>query len=422
MDFNTLLLRLGIDSTCFKNCLNEPIKTETGFIYEVEQRTDIRICPECGKDNVIINDHDIVEINCSETDQITDILRIKKVRFKCKDCKITFTPTINGIEPYAKISSQTRKMIVKNFTSKLTFSEIAKRYGISVARVLQIFDEEIKFVPRREMPRVLCIDEIKFAEEYNQKYCCVLYDFDKKEIVDIIRNRQLPYLDEYFSNIPEKERRNVKYFISDMYDGYRTIQKRYFSQAVHIVDLFHVITQLTNAVNRIRTTAMKNCEDGSLEYNFMKAHWSLFLCRNENIPDKYYTSRKTGYSFHFDELINRCLMTSPDLLEAHNILQDLFHYHQKYTYKKATAFIDYMANRLLASPNEILRSVGRTYHKWREEIARAFSFTTYGIRYTNAIAESINNHLKTIIKSAYGYHNFERFRKRAMLIITYKKI
>ena len=422
MDFNTLLLRLGIDSTCFKNLLNEPIKTETGFIYEVEQRTDIRICPYCGKHNVIINDYDTVEINCSETNQITDTLRIKKVRFKCKDCDTTFTPVINGIEPYTKISSQTRKMIVKDFTSKLTFSEIAKRYGISVARVLQIFDEEIKFVPRREMPRVLCIDEIKFAEEYNQKYCCVLYDFDKKEIVDIIRNRQLPYLDEYFSNISEKERSNVKYFISDMYDGYRTIQKRYFSQAVHIVDLFHVITQLTNAVNRIRTSAMKNCEDCSLEYNFMKAHWSLFLCRTENVPDKYYTSRKTGYSFHFDELINRCLKTSPDLLEAHNVLQDLFHYHQKYTYKKALAFIDYMSNRLLSSPNDILKSVGRTYRKWREEIARAFSFTTHGLRYTNAIAESINNHLKTIIKSAYGYRNFARFRKRSMLIVTYKKI
>ena len=422
MDFNTLLLRLGIDSTCFKNLLNEPIKTETGFIYEVEQRTDIRICPYCGKHNVIINDYDTVEINCSETNQITDTLRIKKVRFKCKDCDTTFTPVINGIEPYTKISSQTRKMIVNDFTSKFTFSEIANRYGITTARVLQIFDEEITFVPRRKMPRVLCIDEIKFAEEYNQKYCCVLYDFDKKEIVDIIRNRQLPYLDEYFSNISEKERSNVKYFISDMYDGYRTIQKRYFSQAVHIVDLFHVITQLTNAVNRIRTSAMKNCEDGSLEYNFMKAHWSLFLCRTENVPDKYYTSRKTGYSFHFDELINRCLKTSPDLLEAHNVLQDLFHYHQKYTYKKALAFIDYMSNRLLSSPNDILKSVGRTYRKWREEIARAFSFTTHGLRYTNAIAESINNHLKTIIKSAYGYRNFARFRKRSMLIVTYKKI
>ena len=44
-----------------------------------------------------------------------------------------------------------------------------------------------------------------------------------------------------------------------------------------------------------------------------------------------------------------------------------------------------------------------------------------GGHYTNGIAESINNHLKTIIKTAYGYHNFIRFRKRAMMILTYKK-
>lgn len=421
MDFNTLLLRLGIDSACFENRLNDPIKTEKGFIYEVEQRKDIRICPKCGKENATINDYDYVEINCSETSHITDTLRIKKVRFMCKNCNSTFTPVINGIDPYTKVSNQTREMIVKDFFSKMTFSDIAKRYSLTTARVLQIFDEEIKLVPRRPMPRVLCIDEIKFSEEHNQKYCCVLYDFDKKEIVDIIRNRQLPYLEEYFSNIPEKERKNVKYFISDMYDAYHTVQKRYFPHAIHIVDLFHVITQLTNAVNRIRTAAMKNMPQGSLEYNFMKAHWSLFLCRKENVPDKYYTSRKTGISYHYDELIDLCIKTSPDLLEAYNTLQDLFHYHQKYTYKKALSFIGYMSNRLLASHNDILRSVGRTYHKWREEIARSFSFTTNGIRLTNAIAESINNHIKTIIKAAYGYHNFERFRKRAMLIITYKK-
>ena len=42
------------------------------------------------------------------------------------------------------------------------------------------------------------------------------------------------------------------------------------------------------------------------------------------------------------------------------------------------------------------------------------------IRYTNGITQSINNHLKTIIKTSYGFHNFDRFRKRSMLIITYK--
>ena len=55
------------------------------------------------------------------------------------------------------------------------------------------------------------------------------------------------------------------------------------------------------------------------------------------------------------------------------------------------------------------------------EIANAFTREAKELHYTNAIAECLNNQLKTIIKSAYGYHNFERFRKRAMLIITYTK-
>ena len=59
-------------------------------------------------------------------------------------------------------------------------------------------------------------------------------------------------------------------------------------------------------------------------------------------------------------------------------------------------------------------------HKWRYEIANGFNKKQIEIRYTNAIAEGLNNQLKTIIKSAYGYHNFDRFRKRAMLIMIYK--
>ena len=86
------------------------------------------------------------------------------------------------------MSSQTREMIVRDFSYKITFSDIAKRYGLTTARVLQIFDEIITYVPRKLMPPVLCIDEIRFQEELDQKYCCVLYDFNNRDTVDIIRN------------------------------------------------------------------------------------------------------------------------------------------------------------------------------------------------------------------------------------------
>ncbi len=40
MDYDVFLLRLGLDSSQFVNRLNEPIKTATGWLYEVDQKSD----------------------------------------------------------------------------------------------------------------------------------------------------------------------------------------------------------------------------------------------------------------------------------------------------------------------------------------------------------------------------------------------
>ena len=420
MNFNTILYRLGISPDNFVSQENEPIKTSDGFIYEVRQRTDRRECTHCHVDDTVIKDYDYVEINCSETDQIKDILRIKKVRFKCKRCGRTFTPEIEGLPSYSRTSSQTIAMIINDFGKMMTFSQIAQRYNLTTARVIQIFDEKIKFVPRRTMPRILCIDEIKFEEEYDQKYCCVLYDFEKKEIVDIIKNRQLPYLKEYFENISESERNQVQFFISDMYDGYSTICKKYFKNARHIIDLFHITAQLTKVITKIRIRVMNSLPDDSIYRRFMKAHWKQFLCRRSDISDRFYTPRNSGTRYHFDDMVFECVKLSGDFLNAYNILQDLYKYNQKTSYQEALDFIEFISNRLINSDNEYLIPVGNTYMKWRFGIANSLARSQNNVHLTNAIAESINNQLKTIIKISYGYHNFERFIKRAMLIITYK--
>lgn len=422
MDFNTFFVRFGFNPNDFVNRYNEPIKTEEGYIYEVEQKIECRICPYCNQDGTIKHGHYFMEINCSETDYICDTLRIKRIRLFCKKCDKTFTPEIMGVQKYYKTSSQTIEMIVNDFFKLISFSDIAIRYGLTVQRIIQIFDSKITHVPRRTLPIALCIDEKSFDEEINQKYCCILYNFDSGEIVDVISNRQIPYLKEYFSSISEKERNNVRYYISDMNDPYRAIKKKFFPKALHIVDLFHVIKLLTEAVKKIRINAMYKYEKGSLEYSFMKRHWKLFQCRREDIPDKLYTHKKTGLEYPLCDLVFRCVLKDELLNQAYNILQDIYHYNQKfYTFKEAFEFVLYIAERLESTGNELLVSVGRSYRKWSSEIANGLAYSQSGRRFSNGIAESINNHIQTIIKIAYGYHNFIRFRKRVMLIRSYKK-
>ncbi len=58
--------------------------------------------------------------------------------------------------------------------------------------------------------------------------------------------------------------------------------------------------------------------------------------------------------------------------------------------------------------------------KWKDEIANVFSKEARERGLTNATAEGMNNQIKTIIKAAYGFENFERFRKRIMLIYAHQ--
>lgn len=424
MDFNTMLLRLGISPSNFTNKDAVALPFEGGMIYEVEQEAPSRICQFCGHGHCVKYGHYFTETNCSETENFKDVLRIKHIRLKCKNCGKTFSPEIRGIDRYATISKQVEQFIINDFTKPLTFSQIADRYGLTKQRTIQLFDEKIKYVPRRKMPRILCVDEIHFSEDVDQHYICVLYDFERKEIVDIIKNRQMPYLREYFASIPLKERENTEVFISDMYDGYSTVCTSYFPKATHIVDRFHIVTQLTRAVNSLRVMTMNSVkfhDDDAPFYNFMKTNWKLFLCRSEAIPDRTYTCRKTGEIFHFDEMVFSSIKLNDKLWAGYNALQDLLHFNLHSTFEEAVEFIEFLSAKLKNSGSDILKKAGDTFHKWRYGIANAYSNDAKRNHYSNAIAECINNQLKTILKTAYGYRNFERFRKRAMLLITYSK-
>ena len=62
MNYNTFLIRYGISPDNFKAVVAEPIKTSTGYMYCLEQRTDInRQCPFCDSKSIIIKDYDMIK-------------------------------------------------------------------------------------------------------------------------------------------------------------------------------------------------------------------------------------------------------------------------------------------------------------------------------------------------------------------------
>ena len=92
MNNNTFLYRVGLNPKNFINQDTEPIKTDDGLLYLIEERKDIRICPYCNN----INKNEIKKyynkiINVSTNTNMKETIQIKRVQFICKNCKKTFT-------------------------------------------------------------------------------------------------------------------------------------------------------------------------------------------------------------------------------------------------------------------------------------------------------------------------------------------
>lgn len=421
MDFNTLLQRFGFNSSNFVNKLINTIEFENGFIYEVEEEYRIRLCPHCNNEIVHVHSYKWIEIKLSTTIGYKEYLRIKRIRYKCPKCGKTHTFSLEGIQRHKVISNFVETAIKKEFWEIQSFATIAKRYDISSMQVIKIFDAMTKIVPRRPLPEYMCIDEKHFEGDTDGKYVVVISDFFTGEVIDVLENRQMPYLNRYFSQISFKERNRVKVFISDMYEGYSTVKNRFFPKAMFVVDLFHVIKLLTNAVNklRIRTYNQYMLED-SVERHFMKNNWRFFLMDQRKIRRNEYHSKKFDVYIPYDELILGCVKQNMDFWDGYNVMQELYRYDKYERYGEAERFMDRIIAKLTSSGNELLCKVAESYNKWKVGIIHGLARNQTGRRFSNAIAENNNSHIQKVIDVAYGYRNFKRFRARIMLILTYK--
>lgn len=422
MDFNIFFARFGFDSSNFVNKLVEAVPTEDGnFIYEVEEAYKKRICPSCNHDHLFVHSYKWITVKLNSTKGIKEELRIKRIRYKCPKCGKTHTFDLEGIKRNNNLSNFVINAIKNEFYEIQSFKTIAKRYGISLNKVIDIFDEYTKVMPRKKLPQYLCIDEKHFEGDSDGKYCVVLSDFFTGEVIDVLENRQMPYLDEYFKNISQRERDNVKVFISDMYEGYSTIKDKYFKKAMFVVDLFHVIKLLTTSLNKIRIRTYNQIAiDDTIERHFLKTNWKYFLKDERKIKKEEYHSKKFDIYISYGEIILRCLKLNMTFWDGYNALQEMLHYDKYESWPEAEKFMNRIIGKLNSSGDELLEKVANTYQKWKAGIINGLAKNQTGKRYSNAIAECNNSHIQRVIDVAYGYRNFKRFRARIMLILSYK--
>ena len=422
IDSNDILTLLSIS---FEDVLNMNIINDTNDIsfIDIELRDNRTNCPFCLSDNLVIKDYYIINLKNNVIRGKKLYIKIKLRRYKCKCCNKTFKQKISLYEDNHTITKRTKELIQTMLMEQISMSYIAKELNVSTPTVISILDNMIE--PQRlSLQKVICLDEFHFSNANHKagKYPCVISNPFNSEIIDIVESRRKDYLVEYFRSIPFYERNNVDYFITDMNETYRSIHHMFFSEAIHIVDHFHIIKVFTDAIQKIRIRIMKTYPTDSKEYKYLKKNWKLFLKKRYDLLDDKKVNERTGVVHYTLDDIDYVLRKYPDLFAVYWAKEEFSSQMLKlHSFPEAKNKIDFFINQFSNSLVKELNDIANTFKNWYIEIINSYSKNMHGIVLTNAMAESNNNYIQTLINIGYGYSNFKRLRKRILYMSSYKK-
>jgi len=241
---------------------NYVIKVFKGFL-----KSNYCSCPHCNSKNIVKNGSRERNIKFIPFQNYNVELNLSIQRYICKDCKKTFSPSTSIAKDNSNISNNLKYTIAQELQENISLTFIAKKYNLSISSVQRIMDEcysDFK-VNKDHLPETICIDEFKSVKNIDGAMSFIFADYQTKNIIDIVEDRRLNSLTEYFSRFSLEARNNVKYICMDMYSPYISLVKSIFPESEIVLDKFHIVNLVSRAFNQTRISIMNSLKDNSLK-------------------------------------------------------------------------------------------------------------------------------------------------------------
>ena len=121
--------------------------------------------------------------------------------------------------------------------------------------------------------------------------------------------------------------------------------------------------------------------------------------------------------WHKSEILGYLLTIDQDLTTAYKLKERYREFNLTADYETCEDELNDLIFEFRNSQLEEMRKMGKTLSKWKDEIKNSF-IRIDGRRISNGPIESMNNKIKTVIKTSNGISKFSRFRNRVLYSIN----
>ena len=403
------------------NVLGVKEEQKDGVTFKVVEISNSRIrvrCPYCNKFTKKVHDWlKPIQIKYVKIAEYPVILLVHKRRFDCDKCSKRFTEEMYLNNNNKKLSNKLEQKILKDLKEPtLNIRYIANLNHVSETSVRRILERAVDLPEyQRLLPSVLSFDEFK-ADTNKGKYAFIVNDLLHKKTIDILPSRKKEDLVSYFTKA--ENRSAVQYVVSDMYEPYLLVTTICFPKAKYVVDRFHYIRYIMDALDKIRIRLQKENGYNSKEYRLLKNKKNASLLRKYGIEIDWFVYTKRYKNGHMvdvlpKEALDELFEIDEDLKYGYQLKElflDIVHHSD---YEHAEIELRSWIDLCNTSKIEEFESAAMTIDNWLPYIVNSF----IDKRFSNGYTEGLNNKIKVIKRNGYGYRNFDFFRKRVMYIL-----
>ena len=302
-----------------------------------------------------------------------------------------------------------KHQIAQKLIEKVPITAIAESLAVSTSTVIRKLKEFEFKADLNYLPTHMSWDEYSFKKG---KMSFIAQDFDKLNIITVLEGRTQAVIRNHFLRYDRAVRCRVKIITMDMFSPYYDLAKQLFPCAKIVLDRFHIVQHLSRAMSRVRVQIMNQYHRKSHEYKAIKRYWKLIQQDSRKLSEKRFYRPTFRMHLTNKEILDKLLSYSEDLKHHYNLYQLLLFHFQN---KEADKFFGLIKDNL-KQVHPLFQTVFKTFFKDKEKIVNALQFP-----YSNAKLEATNNLIKLIKRNAFGFRNFENFKKRIFMALNIKK-
>ncbi len=370
------------------------------LILSVSKKVKSAACPYCGQRSEKLHQNQKYLVKDLPMGDNEVILNVNRRRFKCKKCEKTFSEKLDFVGTRKGYTHRYAENIVKQIVNS-NVSNVARNNGLTDEEVSSMLED----VAKNMMPidvknlRRLGIDEISLVKGQG-KFIVVLVDIDSGKLIGLVKERKQIEIEKEMRKWGEKVLAQIEEVSIDMTGNYKYLVEKICPNALVTVDRFHVTKVVHEELNQARIAEKKtaselNTESREKVFDSLKGNKYTILKAERKLTEKQ------------KEKLNKIREASPLIAIMHSLKED---FHNIFEESEdlgigMLGLIDWLKKAEFYYQKSV-----KTIRRWFGEIVGYFERKT-----TSGVVEGINNKLKLIKRSGFGFRNFRNFEIRALL-------